>query len=152
MSDPRVRRCLEEGTSVLVGSVDSQGRPSTCRAIALSSPDDLQTVTVFVPVRTSQETIANVATTHRLAIVATHPVEHLSIQLKGTAGTTRLAREDEAPFVRERLGRFADVLNTIGVPRRITRAVACWPAFAIDMRVEEIYDQTPGPNAGSRVR
>jgi hypothetical protein len=26
--------------------------------------------------------------------------------------------------------------------------VTCWPAFAIDLLVEEIYDQTPGPRAG----
>jgi hypothetical protein len=44
------------------------------------------------------------------------------------------------------------VLAQIGIPRRVTRAVTCWPAFAIQMKVEEIYDQTPGPKAGLRMR
>jgi hypothetical protein len=44
---------------------------------------------------------------------------------------------------------LADVLDSIGVPRRLTRSVAHWPAFAIRIRVEQIFEQTPGPNAGS---
>jgi len=152
MSDLRIRRCLEEGVSVLVGSVDSLGNPACCRAVALTSGDNLATVTVFVPMATSQETIANVATTRRLAVVATHPIDHCATQLKGLAGTTRLARADEESFVQQHLGSFLRVLNSLGYPPRVTGAVVYWPAFAIEVRVEEIYEQTPGPNAGTRLR
>jgi len=44
------------------------------------------------------------------------------------------------------------VLERIGVPRRLVRNVTRWPAFAIEMRVEHVFEQTPGPNAGSRIR
>ena len=73
-------------------------------------------------------------------------------ELKGVAIETRLAREDEASFVRGRLDAFADVLDSIGVPKDLTRAVAHWPAFAVSMRVEQVFEQTPGPNAGRRLR
>jgi hypothetical protein len=152
MSNARVHRCLESGLSILVGTVDGGGMPSCCRAIALTSGDDLETVTVYVPVATSHETIQNLATTKRLAIVATHPVEHCATQLKGTAIDARLAREDEAPLVRAGIDSLSDILERIGLPRRVTRSVAHWPAFAINMRVEQVFEQTPGPNAGSRLR
>ena len=152
MSTERVHRCLEPGLSLLVGTVDVNGMPSTCRGIAAVSDDDLETMTVYVPVATSHETIQNVATTKRLAVAATHPIDNSATQLKGTALDVRLAREDEAAFVRARLEAFADVLDTVGVPRRLTRSVAHWPAFAISLRVEQMFDQTPGPNAGSRLR
>jgi hypothetical protein len=152
MIDTRLKRCLEPGLSILVGSVDSRGVPSCSRAIALASQDDLETVTTYVPLATSQETIANVASTRRLAVAATHIVDHCSTQLKGTVTSVRLAREDESPFVLAQLDRFADLLSTLGLPKRIMRGVAHWPAFAIEMRVEEVYDQTPGPRAGSRLR
>jgi len=148
----RVTRCLEHNVSVVVGSVDSSGEPSTCRALALASTDDFQTLTVYVPVATSKDTIANVATTRKLTVVATHPIDHLSVQFKGTAGTARLAREDEAQIVRKGFDGFAELLNTIGIPPRVTNAVTRWPAFAIEMRVSDIFDQTPGPKAGVRVR
>jgi hypothetical protein len=152
MDNQRILRCLEFGAAVIVGSVDSQGNPACCRAVGLRSEDGLATATVFVPVATSQDTIANVATTHRLAVVATHPIEHCSTQLKGIVQTTRVARADEEAFVRQHLSSFAAVLNSLGYPPRVTNAVARWPAFAIEMRVDEIYEQSPGPKAGTRLR
>jgi hypothetical protein len=138
--------------SLLVATVDSQNIPSCCRAVALASADDLATVTVYLPLATSHETVHNIATTRRLAIAATYPIDNFSVQLKGTADDARLAREDEAPFVRSRLAAFADVLDTIGVPRRVTANASCWPAFAVEMRVEQVFEQTPGPNAGAQLR
>lgn len=152
MTDSRLARCLEPGLSILVGTVDAHGAPLCCRAIAVASKDDLATVTVYVPVATSHETIQNLATTRRLAIAATHPFSNCATQLKGTTTEVRLARSDEAPFVRRQLEAFAEMLEAIGVPRRLTRSVAHWPAFAITMGVEQIFEQTPGPNAGSRLR
>jgi hypothetical protein len=152
MSEDRVRRCLEGGTSVLVGSVNRQGMPSCCRGIAVISDDGLATMTVYVPLASSQETIANIATTHRIAVSVTHPVGHTSVQLKGTTGTARLAEDGEAALLRNRVDALADVLDSIGLPRRITQSLAYWPSYAIDVQVEEIYEQTPGPNAGGRLR
>lgn len=142
-------RCLEPGVSVLLATVDAAGAPSCCRGIALKSDDALATITVYVPLATSHEMIRNLAATKRLAVSATHPISHCSTQLKGTTTDARLARDDEAAFIRTRLDAFADVLDTIGVPRRLTQSMAHWPAFAIRMTVEQVFEQTPGPKAGS---
>lgn len=152
MSNSRLHRCLEPGLSVLVATVDAQGTPASCRAIAIASDDDLETVTVYLPVATCHEAIQNLAITKRLAVAATNPVDNSATQLKGTTLEARLAREDEAAFVNGRLEAFAEMLAHIGVPRRTTRSVAHWPAFAVQVRVEQIFDQTPGPKAGSRIR
>jgi len=152
MDPTRLRRCLEPGLSILVGTADSAGTPSCCRGIAIQSMDEFETITVFLPVATSHDTIHNVATTKQLAVVATHPRDNFATQFKGTTLDARLAREDESAFVRQRLDALADVLDRIGVPRRLTHRVAHWPAFALTMRVEQVFDQTPGPKAGSRVR
>jgi hypothetical protein len=137
---------------VLVGTVDANGQPSCCRAVAIASTDGLKTLTVYVPVATSQQTIQNVATTRRLAVAASYPPTHATTQLKGTTLEARIARDDERAFVRERLDAFADALDPLGVPRRITRSLNYWPAFALTMHVDEIFEQTPGPQAGQRIR
>ncbi|MCU1385608.1 MAG: hypothetical protein JWL71_4305 [Acidobacteria bacterium] len=152
MLPERALRCLEPGLSVLIGTADACGTPLACRGIAISSPDDLQTITVYLPVATSHETIRNLATTRRLAVGVTHPRDNFSTQFKGTTLDARLAGDDEAAFVRDRLDAFADVLDCLGIPRRITRSLAHWPAFAVTMRVEQTFDQTPGPRAGHAVR
>jgi len=151
MDPQRLNRCLEPGLSVLVGTADPAGNPSSCRGIAIASTDDLQTVTVYLPVATSQETIHNLATTKRIAVGVSHPRDNFSTQFKGTSIEARLARDDESAYVRARLDAFADVLERIGLPRRVTRTLAHWPAFAVTMRVEQTFDQTPGPNAGRTV-
>ena len=152
MDRARLTRCLEPGMSILVGTADAAGIPSCCRGIAIQSLDEFETVTVYLPVATSHDTIHNLAMTRRLAVVATHPRDNFATQFKGTTTETRLARDEEEGFVRARLDAFADVLDRIGVPRRLTRTVAHWPAFVVTVRVEHVFDQTPGPNAGNRVR
>lgn len=148
----RLAKCVEPGVSVIVGSVDADGNPSCCRAVGLRTDDGLATVTVFVPMVTSTETMANVSATRRLAVVTTHPISHCATQLKGIVERTRPARDDEEPFVVSHLGGFGGVLNTIGYPLRVTRSVVHWPAYALEMRVDEIYEQSPGPKAGTRLR
>ena len=152
MTSSRVHRCLEPGLSIIVGAVDAHGMPSCCRSYAIRSDDDLQTLTVYLPVATSHEAIQSLAVTKRLAVAATQPMESSATQLKGTTIETRLATEDEAAFVNGRLDAFAEMLVGFGVPRRLTHTAVHWPAFAVTIRVEEIYEQTPGPKAGTRLR
>jgi hypothetical protein len=150
--DDRVRRAIEPGTTVLVATTDAQGAPYCARAVALNSTDDFATITVYLPLATSQQLIQHAAITRRLAVAATHPIEHLSIQFKGATLQTRVARDDEAAFVKQRLAAIADTLDMMGVPRRVVRSWTHWPAFAVEMRVEDVFDSTPGPKAGVRIR
>lgn len=149
MANERCRDLLEGGHSVLVGAVDAEGIPSCCRGVALASNDGLATATVYVPAATSHEIIANVATTRRVAVLVSHPISHNSVQFKGTTRGVRMAGESERMLIRERIDQFAAIIETLGLPPRITRSVVYWPAFAIDFDVVETFDQTPGPNAGA---
>jgi len=151
MSLDRLQKCVERGMSVLVGTVDSDGVPSCCRGIALATKDNFDTVTVYVPAATSQETLANVATTRRVAIVSTEPLSHDSVQIKGVTRGVRIAPAEDRAFVLDRLEGFADVLLDFGLPRRVTLSMAHWPAFAIDVSVEQVFEQTPGPKAGNPI-
>jgi hypothetical protein len=149
MRNEQLRDCTGAGTSVLVGTVDAEGFPSCCRGIAVTTRDDFDSVTVYVPAATGQETVANVATTRRIAVGCSNPIEHTSVQIKGVTRSVRVASSDELQLVSTRLQQFAEVLESIGLPRRLSRSLTHWPAFAIDVSVEEVFDQTPGPQAGT---
>jgi hypothetical protein len=152
LSDPSIGRFLGGGTSIVVGTVDAAGWPATCRAAALIAHEDGLGLTLYLPVATSAETIANIATGGRVAIVSSCPADHATVQFKGRSRGVRVAGEGEAGMVRAQVERFADVLDQVGLPRRITRSLACWPAFAVDVAVESVFDQTPGPRAGALVK
>ena len=151
MSESWRERCQRPGTSILVGSVDAKGFPICCRAIAVRCSNEPKKLTVYVPIATSHDTIANVAATRRLAVTVNQPLTHDAIQIKGTTTAVRLAGDDEHEFVETRLLQFGDVLAEIGLPRKITRSIAHWPAFAIEVKVEQVFEQTPGPKAGSAI-
>jgi hypothetical protein len=140
-----------EGFSIIVGSVDAEGRPASCRALAVKADDELTRLTVYLPVATAHETIANIATTQRLAVAAAHPIEHSCVQFKGSTRGVRMAGEEEGVFVRERLEKFTSLLEVVGIPRSLLQRINQWPAYAVDMNIEQLFDQTPGPNAGAQI-
>lgn len=152
LADERVRRSLVEGRSVLVGSVDAAGLPACCRAVALVVAPDAQSLTVYLPVATSADVIANLATNGRLAVVCSDPLTHGTLQLKGRRRAVRLARADEAGIVDAWVERFAGVLEQVGLPRRRTLSLTRWPAFAVELEVEAVFEQTPGPRAGELMK
>jgi hypothetical protein len=43
-------------------------------------------------------------------------------------------------------------LDSVGLPRGISRTMSRWPSFAVDIAVEAIFEQTPGPRAGVLVK
>jgi hypothetical protein len=152
LSEESIARQIAPGRSILVGTVDPAGRPACCRGVGLSLAEDRQGVTVYLPVATGAETVANLATNGRIAVVSSEPISHETLQLKGRIEAVRIAAAEEEAFVRECLERFADALDQVGLPRAVTRTLACWPAFAVDFAVEAVFDQTPGPRAGVLVR
>jgi hypothetical protein len=152
LADPAVKRHFGDGTSLMVATADGDGVPSCCRAVGLAGDADGDSLTVYLPVWTAAQTIANLAATHRIAIVSSFPLDHGTIQLKGRSGAVRVARDDERPLVDRWLGRFADVVSSLGLPRAVAMSLVHWPAFAVDVEVDAIFDQTPGPRAGSVVR
>jgi len=152
MSTESIHRCLAPGTTVVVGTVDGNGVPGVCRAIAVASHDDLATLLVYLPVATSHTTIQNLAASRRLAVTVMNPVSNNATQLKGSLVEVRLANENEAGFVRGQFDAFIERLDRLGVPRRLSRSLRYWPAFAVNMQVEQMFEQTPGPQAGSPLR
>lgn len=152
MTQPDRRSPAQRGMSLYAGTVGTDGFPAGCRAVALTSIQDLSQVTVYVPMATSGDLLAGIAATKRLAIVATHPPDHATVQLKGTTGAVRLAAEEERGLIQDRIDGLAEVLHRLGYPLRVVRAINHWPAFAIEMKVEEVFEQTPGPNAGKPLR
>jgi hypothetical protein len=151
MSSDLLSRFARPGMVYLAGTVGPDGTPACCRLSVVTAVPDMSSVTIYVPVATGHQTIANIASTQRLAVVGSYPIDHVSIQVKGMSRRVRLARDDEAPLVDDYLAAAAATLEGIGVPRWRVERFAHWPAFAIDVDVHAIFDQTPGPRAGSAI-
>jgi hypothetical protein len=148
LSDPRVLRCLGLGMHACVGSVDASGRPLSSEAIGVRVEGETR-VTLFLAAAGNAATLENVARSGRIAIVSCLARDHATVQLKGRVRGVRPALESERPELDAFVEQVAVVLDAIGLPKDVTRRMNRWPAYALDVEVEAVFDQTPGPRAGA---
>jgi len=146
--DPALVEFLSSGVVLGCASRDARLVPRSVWPVGIRVEAGGEEVTVFLPVATAGEVVANLRDNRRIAVVATAPVDHRSVQLKGQVLEIRPAADDERAQTdgyRAALGR---TLEPLGVPRMFVLRLAHWPAHAVRFRVEHLFVQTPGPAAG----
>ena len=139
------------GLSLLVASCDARARPVTARGVGLRVWPDRAGLTLFLPQATSGAVVANLAEHPPVALVLSRPNDYHTVQLKGAATGVRAARDDERALVDAFMEAFGALVEDLGVPRDLWQRVPCWPCFAVDVQVGEVFLQTPGPGAGAAV-
>lgn len=148
---PDIVTFVESGPSILVGTRDQELVPDAVRAVGLRMWAGSSRLTVYLAAATSGRAAANARANRRLAITVSHPPTHRTYQIKGTVLDVRDAGADDRAVIEKYIEDFADVLHSVGLPRHFTRRMARWPALAVDLDIGEVFAQTPGPGAGSRM-
>lgn len=143
---------LEAGPVLQLASRDGSLLPESVRAVGYRIDPGRRTLRVFVPHATAARTVENLRAHPRAAIAASHPPDHRSLQLKGHVVAITEADEDDRAAALKYLGAAMPLLEGFGIPRSILRRVAWWPAWAIEVAVTDLFDQTPGPGAGEPLR
>jgi hypothetical protein len=142
---------VEGGPSMLVGTRDEALRPDAVRALGVRVWPGASRLTVYLAATTSTRAVANARATGQLALTMSHPPTHLTYQIKGAVLDVREAASEDRTVIDRYVDDFAEVLASVGLPRHITRRLTVWPAFALDVDIAEVFAQTPGPDAGSRM-
>lgn len=143
---------LESGLAMVVGTRDAALRPDGAAALAVRVHPDRAHLTLFVSDASAARLSRSLAESPRIAVVLDLPSTHRACQVKGTVVSVRPATEAERP----EMDRQRDALNldleSIGVPSAMFAQWRVWPAVALEIRVQELYEQTPGPGAGDRLQ
>jgi predicted pyridoxine 5'-phosphate oxidase superfamily flavin-nucleotide-binding protein len=150
--DPEIVTLLESDAVLVVGTVDADGVPDATYAWYLRVVDDVTPeIRLLYPVGASR-TAANLATTGRIAATVTDVATLASAQVKGrVTGTTPVTAADERAADR-RFDALARRIHEVdGTALDVIERSRPGPLRAVTFRVEEVYDQTPGPDAGRRV-
>lgn len=139
---------LQSGVSLIVGTRDSNLVPESARALGARVETGGRDVTVFLPVATCAQSIANLAANGRIAVTFVRIGDHYAVQAKGRVVEVRAATGDEHELIDRYRGELIQALGFVGMPPRQTARFAHWPAHAVRFVVEALYEQTPGPGAG----
>jgi hypothetical protein len=153
VSDPRISPelavFLESGLSIHVATRDRQLWPESCVAVALRVHADRKHVDLFLPLPRSQSVLDNLADNNLVAFSGSEATTHRTVQLKGRS----IAIEPESPadrsFIDAHLDRAVTMFDLVGVPYAVTGRIVHTPAMRVTVDVAEIYQQTPGPDAGT---
>jgi hypothetical protein len=139
---------LGTGAGLVVGTVSSTGEPRADRAWAASVVDAETCRLRFVMSADSADVVENLQS-RWVSLTGAEAVTYQSVQLKGrpvlveapTAADLELARVQSEVF-------FESVHRTDGNPVELLRRMLPHAMVAVEMIVEESFDQTPGPAAG----
>jgi hypothetical protein len=154
MIPDRVIEILLGPSFVQIGTRDHTLRPAHTYAIGAIVREDRRTVTVLVPTARAARILPHLESNGRIALGIAQ-ASHEAYQLKGTYLAARAADADDlARQEAYRRALLADARNA-GFPEEIawalTQGFAYTPSVAITFRTDEVFLQTPGPDAGSRL-
>ena len=152
----KIVRFLEQHANMgFAGIRDRDLVPAGCRVSAWRVHPDGHTMTLFIPNPLVDQVIAALEDNGQLALTVEENGTHETYQLKGITCVTAPPRQDDLPLVarfRERFIRSIRHEIPPGVPEGFVGAFAVPdPEVAVDVDMREVYLQTPGPGAGSRL-
>jgi hypothetical protein len=151
MIQGEVAALLQSPCSLIVGTVDASGLPAAARGTGLEVLDDGRRVRLLL---SDAATIAidNLRTTRRIALTGTEVATLVSYQVKGHAQSVEAATDADLRLADTYLaGFFQAVHDTDGTEIAMLERLRPHGHVAVVFDVEEIYDQTPGPNAGRAI-
>jgi hypothetical protein len=154
MIPDRVIELITGPSYVQIGTRDENLRPAHTVAVGAMVHEDRRTVTVLVPTARAARILPHLEANGRVALGIAQ-ASHEAYQLKGSYLATRPTNADD--LARQEAYRktlLADARRA-GFPEQIawalTQGFAYTPSIAITFRTDEVFIQTPGPGAGSRL-
>ena len=149
MIDRPLAAFLEEGLGIHIGTRDERLQPGGARALAARVEEDGLHLLVFVPDVAAARILPDLHSNGQAAVVFGRPEDDRSCQVKGVFTGARAATSDERGLVAAQWDGFLRQLELIGIPRPSTAGWTTWPATAIRLKATALFDQTPGPKAGT---
>jgi hypothetical protein len=143
-----LRSLIEAGPAIAVGTRDASLVPHAVRGWGARVAEDLRTLEVFVDRPAASDTMADVQDNARIAVTFVDVMTLRSAQLKGRCVEVCEPGPDDWAWVDKHRAAFVEAVGNILFPAKAARNL--WSMQVVKLRfvVEEIYDQTPGPNAG----
>lgn len=140
---------LESGAGLVVGTVSADGVPRADRAWAASVVDDGNRRVRFVMSADDSAVIDNLQS-GRVSLNGADVSTYQSIQLKGRTMVVEAPTATDLELARRQSENFFEAVHRVdGNPMELLRRMLPHEMVAVEMIVEESFDQTPGPAAGT---
>lgn len=149
MIEPAVAALLESGCATFVGTVDGDGNPAAAHAVGARVLAGGTQLRVILNAEETQ-VLDNLRDTGVVALGATDVPTLRSVQVKGRAVLVEPVTVDDRLRTDAYIAAYFEAINqTDGSSIELLHRLVPRDFVALVMTVEELYDQTPGPQAGA---
>jgi hypothetical protein len=149
MLDRTLAAFLEEGVGIHIGTCNDRLEPSGARALAVTVDADGTHLEVFLADVAAARLMPDLAANGQAAVSFGRPVDDRACQVKGVLVGVRSADPHERDRISAQFESFLANLERIGIPRAGATNWPRWPAVAIRLKATAVFEQTPGPAAGT---
>ncbi len=150
----KIERFLMDRANIgTAGTRDHDLVPHGHRIVGWQVGSDHETLTCLVPALFTDHLLESLEDNGHFAVTIEEFPSHETYQFKGrTLRHRNIGDEDRAVHARLRQ-RFALGVRAVfaEMPAEVLHAYFLEPAIAVELQVQEIYLQTPGPGAGTRL-
>lgn len=140
---------LESGVSVVVATCDAELRPGCACAAGLRVHDGARRMTILLPSGPAAASVEHLRAHATIAVTASRPIDLRTVQVKGRVVRVAAASDEERPLALAYREALATALERVGHDRSLTRRLAVWPCVSVELEIDAVFEQTPGPRAGA---
>lgn len=145
------RLLIESDPAVAVSTRSNDLFPHGVRGWGPRVSTDGRSVEVFIDRPNSQQCVADLQDNGRIAACFVHIQTLQSLQLKGRCVEIGDPAAEDWAWIERHRAAFTNALADIGFVPEMVRNM--WSTQVVKLRfvIEELFDQTPGPNAGREI-
>jgi hypothetical protein len=147
-----IAELVASGVDVYVATRNRDLEPESMLAMGARVHADGHTLTVYLPEAPAAVTQNNLLENGEVAVTLNRPSDHKSVQVKGKCQGLRPSNEADRQLQMMARAALVEQFVVVGIPRSTTRRIVWWPSLALEVKVEAVFEQTPGPRAGEPLR
>ncbi len=141
------------GYAIMLGTRNNELQPIAERAFGFKVSEDGTLVSAFIPTANSEKTIENLNANGRAALIVSNPFNLNTWQFKGAYHSYSDCIESDMQILQENMMEFGKFITMHFGEKQleILQGHNIFPLTSVTFKIEDIFNQTPGPNAGQKI-
>ena len=132
-------------------SVDSEGNTFPSRVFGYDFNTSNDELTVFLFKELASPLLESAETSKRVAVCLAFAYTLEALQFKGTMVESRDVHDADVSKIDQMREEYNKMLSGMGLPDGHVDTWKNKPAVALKVKVEKVFNQTPGQNTGNRI-
>jgi len=141
---------LSTGVGVLVATRSEDLTPAITRGWGPLLDESTRRLEVAVTAPQGSSMLSNLESAGSIAVTVSQPTTYRTMQMKGIVDEISVPTEDHHARVRSHLDLFFEEVSKVGITENATN-VFLGELRVVHFTVADLFDQTPGSDAGSRL-